>query len=114
MKYADNIENYGLNQDALSELKINVSKIFPVDSYILFGSVSRRSDDEESDIDLLIITEKPLSYYERHMITDIITDINIKYDTNFTSIVIDVNSWENGMVSVLPFYNEVKRDGIRV
>jgi hypothetical protein len=68
--------------------------------------------DAESDNDFLILTEKKLSHYERHEITDIVSDINLEYDTNFTAIVIDIDSWENGMISVPPFHDEVEREGI--
>jgi|SRR3990172_12975006 len=112
MKVAENKPIYGVNRDALSMIKNRINGKFAVKLYVLFGSVTRNEADAESDTDLLILTEKKLSHYERHEITNIVCDINLEYDTNFTTIVVDMDSWENGMISVLPFHDEVERDGI--
>lgn len=112
MKIAGNKPINGVNTEALSIIKDRINDKFAVKLYALFGSAVRDEADSESDIDLLILTEKKLSHYERHEITDIVCDINLEYDTNFTTIVVDIDSWENGMVSALPFHDEVERDGI--
>src|SRR4030042_6233540 len=112
MRIAGNKPIKGVNQDALSIIKDRINDKFAVKLYALFGSVVRDEADAESDTDLLILTEKKLSHYERNEITDIVCDINLEYDTNFTTIVVDMDSWKNGMVSVLPFHDEVERDGI--
>jgi predicted nucleotidyltransferase len=112
MKIAGNKPINGVSQDALAIIKNRINDKFEVKLFALFGSVVRNEADAESDTDLLILTEKKLSHYERHEITNIVSDINLEYDTNFTAIVIDVDSWENGMISVLPFHDEVEREGI--
>ncbi len=112
MKFAGSTPICGVNQDALSIIKNRINGKFAVKLYALFGSVARNEADAESDTDLLILTEKKLSHYERHEITNIVCDVNLEYDTNFTTIVVDMDSWDNGMISVLPFHDEVERDGI--
>jgi hypothetical protein len=51
---------------------------------------------------------------KRHQITDITFDINLKYDTNFSTLVLDKETWENGEFSVFPLKEEILRDGIRL
>jgi len=46
---------------------------------ILYGSAARGQTDDESDIDLLVITAQPLSRLRRHEITDIVFEINLTH-----------------------------------
>jgi len=43
---------------ALNEIKQKVSQRFSVEDYILYGSAARGEADEESDLDLLIVTSE--------------------------------------------------------
>jgi len=97
---------------ALEEIKNKINKEFEIESIILYGSVVRGELDEESDIDLLIITKNVLPRRVRHEITDIVFDINLKYETNYSTFVVDLNSWENGPYSILPFYKEIEKEGV--
>ena len=109
------IEKNILNNDqfaALEEIKDKVNDEFMVENIILYGSVVRGEMDEESDIDLLIITKKTFSRKERHKITDIVFDVNLKYETNYSTLVVDKNSWEKGPYSILPIHEEIEREGI--
>lgn len=80
----------------------------------LFGSVVRGEADEESDIDLLVVTKQPLNRRERHQITDIVCEINLDYGTNFSTLVVDSEAWEHGPISLLSIHEEVQREGVLV
>ena len=45
--------------------------------------------------------------------TDIVFDVNLQFGTNLSTLVVDQESWEAGIISVLPLRNEIIRDGIR-
>ena len=97
---------------ALSELKQELVRHFDVDSLVLFGSVVRGEADYESDIDLLVLTARKLDRTSRHEITGVVFEINLKYDTNISTIVVDSNTWDTGLISVLPIRDEVHSEGI--
>jgi predicted nucleotidyltransferase len=99
---------------ALEELKHRLFKEFNVKAMILYGSVVRGEADEESDLDLLILTAEPLTRPARHKITDIIFEVNLHYNTNFSSLVMDQSCWETGIVSILPIRDEILKEGIPV
>jgi hypothetical protein len=63
--------------------------------------------DPGSSVDLLILTRLPLTRPTRHQITDLMCDINLQYDTNFNSLVVDRNTCERGAISVLSIHEEV-------
>ena len=99
---------------ALNNLQQVLNSQFEIVKVVLFGSVARNEADAESDVDILILTSIPLARLERHKITDIVFEINLRFDTNFSTIVIDIDSWEHGKISVLPFHNFVLNEGIEL
>ncbi len=99
---------------ALGEIKRKLFEMFDIRALVLYGSVARGQADEESDADLLVVTGRPLSRPERHKITNAVFDVNLQYDTNFSTLVVDLKSWETGIISVLPLRDAIIRDGIQV
>jgi len=99
--------------EALAELKRRLLAEFDfVEQLILFGSAARGTADEESDIDLLVLTKCRLPNSLRHQITYMVFDLNLEYETNFTTLVIPLDEWNTGLVSVLPIKLEIDREGI--
>ncbi|TAL34000.1 MAG: nucleotidyltransferase domain-containing protein [Spirochaetes bacterium] len=99
---------------ALKAAKAKITAHFDVETMILFGSVARGDGDEESDADILVLTRRLLTREERHGITDIVFEINLEMGTNLSTVVVDSESWEHGMYSVLPLRSEIRRDGILI
>lgn len=97
---------------ALGELIQELDHHFDVDLLVLFGSIVRGEADDESDIDLLVLTARKLDRTSRHEITDLVFEINLKYDTKFSTLVIGSNTWDTGLISVLPIRDEVICEGI--
>jgi len=77
----------------------------------LYGSAARGDADEESDQDVLIVTAHPISRPERDKITEAVFELNLRYDTNISTIVVDRERWETG-AAVCLLRDEVLQDGI--
>ncbi|HAR46158.1 MAG: hypothetical protein A2X56_10700 [Nitrospirae bacterium GWC2_57_13] len=114
MKTLDQIPLTQDQQDALSDLRLRLSGKFDILSITLFGSAARGEAEEGSDLDLLVITSRPLPRAVRHQITDIVFEINLKFGTNFSTLVVDRESWDSGLYSVLPLRDEIVREGVPV
>jgi predicted nucleotidyltransferase len=114
MTVYNDLELSSLQKEALAELKTELIRRFDPEKLIIFGSTARGDFDDESDIDLLVITKWPYSRSERHQITDIVFEVNLKYGTNISSTVVDHQSWSYGPFSVLPIKHEIERDGIAI
>ena len=97
---------------ALAQLRRRLFDEFDIESLILYGSVARGEADQESDLDLLIVTPDPLTRPKRHEITDLVFEINLRYGTNLSTLVVDRRSWEAGAIAVLPLREEILMDGI--
>lgn len=77
---------------------------------ILYGSVARGTATAESDVDIAVI----LPSYTKDMydsMWDLIADLELEYDLVLSVLLIDsakFAEWED----VLPFYRNVKKEGI--
>ena len=114
MKIFENIRLHPEQKDALRKIKSKICEAFPIQNIILFGSVAAGDSDSESDIDLFIITDTILSRSERHRITDMVFEVNLEFNTNFSTLVVDRENWESGVFSVLPVKEEIVNNGIEV
>ena len=103
-----------VQSDAFREIKARIPEYFRVVDFLLYGSVVRGEADDESDIDLMIILAEPVSRSKRHEITNIVFDVNLKFGTNFSTLVVDKKSWDSGPISVLTLKEEINREGIRL
>lgn len=101
-------------RDALQAARDRISAEFAVDRIVLFGSVVRGQADEESDVDLLVVLRRPSEPQIRNRISRIILDVNLKYDTNLSSIVVEQQAWDEGPLSVLPIHEEIEEEGIQL
>ncbi|MEK6566566.1 MAG: nucleotidyltransferase domain-containing protein [Bacteroidota bacterium] len=99
---------------ALDELKQRLANSFGIVEITLFGSVPRGEADNESDLDVLLVTLSPLHRSTRHQITDIVCEINLQFDTNLSTLVVDEASWQSGLFSILPIHAEILNDGVRL
>jgi len=101
-------------REAVLEAKKRLMKQFSVEMLVVFGSVARGEDDEESDLDLLVVTKEVMSHRDRNTISDVIFEVNYDYGTNLSVVVVDTFSWDKGVYSLIPLYSEVQRDGVVV
>ena len=77
---------------------------------ILYGSVARETQTVESDVDIAVIVRKYTEDMHDKMI-DLTVDLELEYNKVLSVLIIDYDNfreWED----VLPFYKNMKKDGI--
>lgn len=99
-------------QALLEQLVPGLNEIFGscMDRVILYGSVARGTDGAESDVDIAVIVHNYTEAMHDRM-TDLAVDLELEYDKVLSILLIDYTNfieWED----VLPFYQNVKKDGI--
>ena len=80
-------------------------------SIVLYGSVARGTNTEGSDIDIAIILIQEYDEESWDKVIDLAVDIDLIYDTVLSIVDIDYNNfmvWQE----ILPFYKNVKKDGV--
>ncbi len=89
----------------LEILKVQIVRI------VLFGSTARGTAEKDSDIDIAIFLTKSMNDEQEERLSDLIADLNLKYDKVFS--VVDIHQetflkWN----AVTPFYRNVEQEGI--
>ena len=100
------------DRDILIELKDIVHLIIPTATVLLYGSVARGSQDEESDYDVLILTDLPLSTKEEDAVTDAVYDLELEQGIVISTLFYTKNYWAAPLAQVLPFHQRVQEDGV--
>ena len=78
---------------------------------VLYGSVARGTNVPESDVDIAVFLNSTMGREAEDKLSDIVVDMNLKYDRVFSVIDIDdalYRKWRN----VTPFYQNIDREGI--
>lgn len=112
MKTLNDIRLKERDREAIAAAARLLKQRFPVEQTILYGSKARGTDDAESDIDLLVLTSRELSWQERNAITDALFDIQLDHDVVISTLVIPTREWREGRFTVLPIQDEITRDGV--
>lgn len=80
-------------------------------SIILYGSMARGTNTEESDVDVAILMQGNLDKETEEKLSDFIVDMNLEYDKVFSVIDIEYDmfcKWQK----VTPFYQNVTEEGV--
>jgi predicted nucleotidyltransferase len=97
-------------EEALKVVARTLKTQFPIEEIILFGSKARGDHDIFSDIDILLVTTKPLHWREEKAIVETLFDIGMSHDVIFTPLFASKEEWQ-GLFSQFPIYAEILRDG---
>jgi len=111
MKSLNAIKIKNKDRVAINMASKRLKKTIPVEKIILFGSKARGDDDSESDIDLLLLTKRFITWSERKAIIDSLYYIQLDYDVIFSPFVIPTKEFHEGTFSVMPIYNEILHEG---
>lgn len=111
------LEHMGLTQSERRVLQ-DVSRILkaelPVTHVILFGSKARGDARPDSDMDLLVLTSKPVTRELRSGVRRRAFDLGLRDDVLLTPIVMTEEEWSGGLVRHMLIHSEIERDGCEV
>lgn len=80
-------------------------------SIILYGSVARGTQSEESDVDIAVILKNGATRAMYDQMLDLVVDLELSCGKVLSVIRIDYDKfreWEN----VMPYYKNIKKDGV--
>ena len=102
----------GRDRDILIKLKEIVHVIIPTATVLLYGSVARGTQDEESDYDVLILTDAPMSTKEEDDVTDAFYDLELERGMLISTLFYTKDFWAAPLAQVMPFHQRVQEDGV--
>ncbi len=111
MKKLQDISLRDNDREAIKAALVVLKGQFPVEEVILFGSKARGSSDEHSDIDLLVITARPIQWREEKAIVEALFDLGMEYDVIFSPLFATHEEWDKGVFKRFPIYREIMEEG---
>ncbi len=99
----------------LSELAELLHQVYgkQLKAVILYGSVARGTNTNDSDIDIMVLVDGDVAELRKYGegLSDVSTDISLKYLKVFSIIDISYQEYEKWK-QILPFYRNVSKEGI--
>jgi uncharacterized protein len=99
-------------KNALTALSKGIKDQWPQAELKIFGSKIRGTADLESDLDLLIALPVEIDQNIRRKIVHLVFDINLKFESNISVLIVNQREWESGCLSYLPIHDEIEEIGI--
>lgn len=102
-----------MEQDVLQELVDGILSVMQekLVRIVLYGSVAKGTPTKESDVDVALLMHGGLDKKTEDALSDMIVDMNLKYDKVFSVIDIDFEKFQK-WEQVMPFYRNVSREGV--
>lgn len=102
-----------MEQDVLQELVDGILAVMQdkLVRIVLYGSVARGTFTKESDVDVALLMHGGLDQKTEDALSEIIVDMNLKYDRVFSVIDIDFEKFQK-WEQVMSFYRNVSREGV--
>jgi uncharacterized protein len=100
--------------EILHRLKSLLQEKVKLDRVVLFGSRARGNSDPESDMDVLILINEPLTSEVRDKVSDCAWEAGFEDGIVVASLVYTKDEWENGPEHYSPFAETVRSEGIPV
>jgi predicted nucleotidyltransferase len=94
-------------------IKSSIRTIDPKAQVIIFGSRARGDARKDSDWDILILTDYPVSTEIERSFRNNLFDIEIETGEVFSTFVYQRQIW-NTKHKVTPLYRNIKREGVRI
>ena len=92
-------------RDALHEIDPNAE-------VVLYGSRARGDAAEDSDYDLLIVSDVPVTLENEDRFRRALYDIQLETGTVITVILANRNEWKTPLYKAMPLHQNITREGI--
>jgi predicted nucleotidyltransferase len=98
----------------LNQLKKNLKEVLGnrIQKVILFGSWIKNEENEYSDLDVLIVTDKIFSWKEKNIIRDICFDISVDYEILVDSKIISQEEIDTKFWGKHPLITDALKSGV--
>lgn len=92
-------------------IKQNITEVDSKVKVILYGSRAKGTEKTESDWDILVITDSPVSLKKERQFRQHLYPLELEIEEPFSLFVYSVDEWENKQ-RLTPFYYDIKNTGI--
>lgn len=102
------------DQELLRDVKNIIRGFLPTSTVLLYGSTARGTQRPESDYDILVLTDEPLSRQQEDRIEDEVYALELARGVMLATTYLTWDRWNAPIVRVSPFRKEVERDAVLI
>jgi predicted nucleotidyltransferase len=102
------------DRQTIAEIATSLPAGWPVDAIVLYGSKARGDDTPDSDIDLLVLTARPLTPEEAGRMREFVRRVGLRLGTWPEIYVRTSDEWWHGVYQAAPIRKEIDAEGIDV
>ncbi len=102
----------GSDVSLLSALKSGIAAVLAGCDVWLYGSAARGAQTAESDYDLLVLTDEPVSTSVQARVRDVTYAIELEKGIVFSTVFRTRTVWDSPLMKESPFHEEVTKDAI--
>lgn len=89
-----------------------VKAIDPSADVVLYGSRARRDAQPDSDYDILIIADRPATLEQEDRLRRSIYPIELETGAVLTVMLVNRTDWNSALYDSMPFFRNIKREGV--
>jgi predicted nucleotidyltransferase len=97
--------------ESLREFADTIRDRYPGSMIFAFGSHARGSASQESDLDVCVVLPR-MESKDRIAVSDIAWETGLKHDLHLSTVVISQKDFEHGPLSVSPFIQAIRSEGV--
>jgi predicted nucleotidyltransferase len=98
----------------LREIRGLIAQLLPGSTVYLYGSGARGTREPDSDLDLLIVTERPTTRTEETRVADAIYDLELARGVVVSLLWYVRNEWDAALTRATPFRHRVDAEAVLV
>jgi predicted nucleotidyltransferase len=98
--------------EILRKLRVLLEQRVHLHSLVAFGSRARGDADEDSDFDVLVITEEPETHDLRMFVYDCAFEVGLETGILINAVYFSRDRWENGLEQSSLLGLAIRREGI--
>ncbi len=98
----------------VNKLKSRLQNKVNLHQVLLFGSRARGDAEPDSDMDLLVILNKPVSRQSRKIVPDNAWEIGFDAGVVVVPVIVNRNNWENGPDKLSLLAMAIREEGMRI
>ncbi|MDO8586017.1 MAG: nucleotidyltransferase domain-containing protein [Armatimonadota bacterium] len=102
------------DKQLLRDLKSVILRFVPDATVILYGSVARGKQEPESDIDVLVLSDRKVSRVEEAALDSAVYDLELDREVVLSVMLHSKDEWQSPVLSQSFYHDNVTREGILI
>jgi predicted nucleotidyltransferase len=98
----------------LREARAMITRLVPEATVYLYGSGARGARESDSDLDLLILTPRPVPRSDERQVTDALYDLELSRGVVLSLLWCAQADWDAALTWATPFRRRVEAEAVRV